>query len=64
LLDEIIPSDIPKIDGIDRVTHAANSIFPGPIDDVKRPWYMHPGQDDHLMVLQGTRYVDGQRTDQ
>ena len=25
---------------------------------VKRPWYMHPGQDDNLMVVQGTRYVD------
>lgn len=58
IFDEIVPSDIPKIDGIDRVIHAANSISPGPIDDVKRPWYMHPGQDDNLMVLQGTRYVD------
>ena len=60
--DEIVPSDIPKIDGIDRVIHGANSISPGPIEDstppVKRPWYMHPGQDDNLMVLQGTRYVD------
>ena len=58
MFDEIVPSDIPKIDGIDRVIHAANSISPGPIGDVKRPWYMHPGQDDNLMVLQGTRYVD------
>lgn len=60
--DEMVPSDIPKIDGIDRVIHAPNSISPGPIEDctppVKRPWYMHPGQDDNLMVLQGTRYVD------
>ena len=60
--DEMVPSDIPKIDGIDRVIHGANSISPGPIEDsappVRRPWYMHPGQDDNLMVLQGTRYVD------
>ena len=60
--DEMVPSDIPKIHGIDRVIHSANSISPGPIEDctppVKRPWYMHPGQDDNLMVLQGTRYVD------
>lgn len=60
--DEIVPSDIPKIDGIDRVIHGANSISPGPVEEsvppVKRPWYMHPGQDDNLMVLQGTRYVD------
>jgi len=60
--DEMVPSDIPKIDGIDRVIHAANSISPGPIQKndvtIKRPWYMHPGQDDNLMVLQGTRYID------
>jgi len=60
--DEIVPSDIPKIDGIDRVIHGPNSISPGPVEEstppVKRPWYMHPGQDDNLMVLQGTRYVD------
>lgn len=60
--DEMVPSDIPKIDGIDRVIHAANSISPGPVQNdtvsVKRPWYMHPGQDDNLMVLQGTRYID------
>lgn len=60
--DEMVPSDIPKIDGIDRVIHAANSISPGPVQNedktIKRPWYMHRGQDDNLMVLQGTRYVD------
>ena len=60
--DEMVPSDIPKIHGIDRVIHAPNSISPGPVDDVtpmiKRPWYMHTSQDDNLLVLQGTRYVD------
>lgn len=60
--DEMVPSDIPQIDGIDRVIHGPNSISPGPVDDVTpavmRPWYMHTHQDDNLMVLQGTRYVD------
>ena len=60
--DELVPSDIPKIHGIDRVIHAPNSISPGPVDDVTpavtRPWYMHTAQDDNLLVLQGTRYVD------
>ena len=56
--DEIVPSDIPRIHGIDRVIHLANSISPGPIADVKRPWYMHTNQDDNLLVLQGTRYID------
>lgn len=58
LFDEIVPSDIPKISGIDRVLHGPNGISPGPIGPVKRPWYMHPYQDDNLLVLQGTRYVD------
>jgi len=60
--DEMVPSDIPKMSGIDRVIHGPNAISPGPIEDsnppVKRPWYMHPGQDDNLLVLQGTRYID------
>ena len=25
---------------------------------MKRPWYMHKDQDDNLLVLQGTRYID------
>ena len=62
MFDEMVPSDIPKISGIDRVIHGPNSISPGPVEDsaipVKRPWYMHPGQDDNLLVLQGTRYID------
>tara|TARA_B100001741_G_scaffold309418_1_gene307062 strand:- start:470 stop:1030 length:561 start_codon:yes stop_codon:yes gene_type:complete len=60
--DEMVPSDIPEIHGIDRVVHGPNSISPGPVEDwtppVKRPWYMHTGQDDNLMVVQGTRYID------
>ena len=60
--DEIAKSDIPRISGIDRVIHGPNSISPGPVHDsvipVHRPWYMHKGQDDNLLVLQGTRYID------
>ena len=33
--DEMVPSDIPKIDGIDRVIHGPNSISPGPIENIK-----------------------------
>ena len=53
--DEIVPSDLPLISGLDRVIHTPNSISPSPVTDitppVKRPWYMHTGQDDNLMVL-------------
>lgn len=59
---EMVPSDIPKIHGIDRVIHDAYATSPGPVDDcpnpVRRPWYMHPAQEDNLLVLQGERFVD------
>lgn len=59
LFDEVVPSDIPVVSGIDRVIHKANGVSPGPCEGVKRPWYMHTGQDDNLiMVLQGKRFID------
>ena len=58
----MVPSDIPKIHGVDRVIHEAYATSPGPVDDgthsIARPWYMHTGQDDNLLVLQGERSVD------
>ncbi len=47
-----------NVDGIDRVIHAENALSPGSIGEVKRPWYMHPHQEDNLLVLFGTRHVD------
>jgi len=56
---DILPKTlIPKIDAIDRVIHKNRAVSPGPVGDVQKPWYMHPHQDDNLMVLQGIRYVD------
>ena len=59
---EMVPSDIPRIHGVDRVIHEPYATSPGPVDDcanpVKRPWYMHPAQEDNLLVLQGERFVD------
>ena len=46
------------IDSIDRVLHENNALSPGSIANVERPWYMHPDQDDNLMVLHGVRFVD------
>lgn len=58
---EIVPSDIPSIHGIDRVIHEPYATSPGPVDDgartVRRPWYMHPAQDDNRLVLSGERFV-------
>ena len=37
IFDEMVPSDIPKIDGIDKVIHGPNSISPGPVEDTTPP---------------------------
>ena len=56
--DVLPPQLVPRVDAIDRVIHQAGALSPGSVGDIKRPWYMHPAQDDHLMVLAGKRYVD------
>ena len=56
--DAVDPSHFPHIDAIDRVIHEGGAISPGPVGEVARPWYMHPWQDDNLIVLHGVRYVD------
>lgn len=56
---DIVPMELmPPIAGIDRVIHDFNAISPGSVGNVERPWYMHPGQDDYLIVLYGERHVD------
>lgn len=56
--DNVPMEFLPRIDAIDRVLHARSAVSPGPVGDVARPWYMHPSQDDNLIVLSGTRHVD------
>jgi hypothetical protein len=56
---DILPMKyLPKIDGVDRVVHKHGALSPGSVGDVKRPWYLHPHQEDNLLVLQGVRMVD------
>jgi hypothetical protein len=56
---DILPNDlVPKIDAVDRVIHKTKAVSPGPVGDVMEPWYMHPNQDDNLVVLQGVRHVE------
>ena len=56
---DAVPSEIfEKVSSIDRVIHHSSAVSPGKINDVTYPWYMHPDQDDNLMVLNGTRHVD------
>ena len=56
--DVLTPEFVPRVDAIDRVIHQAGALSPGSVGEVERPWYMHPHQDDHLMVVAGKRYVD------
>ena len=56
---DIVPLSIfPHIDALDRVIHTHGAISPGKVDQVDRPWYMHPHQADNLIVLHGARYVE------
>ncbi len=56
--DNVPMEFLPRIDAIDRVLHQGGAVSPGPVGDVDRPWYMHPHQDDNLIVLYGRRDVD------
>ena len=56
---DLVPMEfLPRIDGIDRVIHERSALSPGPVGEVHRPWYMHPHQEDNLLVLKGRRTVD------
>ncbi len=56
---DILPKNlVPKVDAVDRVIHKKSAVSPGPVGDITEPWYMHPHQDDNLIVLQGVRYVE------
>ena len=56
---DILPKSlVPKIDAVDRVIHKNRAVSPGPVGDILEPWYMHPHQDDNLIVLQGMRQVE------
>lgn len=56
---DAIPKElVAKTSSIDRVLHDKNAVSPGPINDIKRPWYMHFHQQDNLIVLQGHRIVE------
>lgn len=56
--DKVTRELIPRINGIDRVIHENGARSPGPVGDVNAPWYMHPHQEDNLMVVHGMRQVD------
>jgi len=56
--DAVPASVLAAAGSMDRVLHEGGAISPGPVGDVTRPWYMHPHQDDNLIVMHGKRYVE------
>lgn len=58
LFDAVPVGALPSIQAIDRVLHARGALSPGPVAGVDRPWYMHRGQEDNLVVLAGFRDVE------
>jgi len=58
VFDNVPMKAFPSIDAIDRVVHEANGQSPGPVDDIARPWYMHPHQDDNLIIPCGVRHIE------
>ncbi|RVU54876.1 hypothetical protein [Anaerosphaera multitolerans] len=56
--DVMVKDMVPKVDAVDRVLHKGGAVSPGAVGDIERPWYMHTSQEDNLVVLQGTRYVE------
>ena len=56
--DLIPPELVSKVSGVDRVMHNGDALSPNPVNGIDRPWYMHPSQDDNLIVVHGMRYID------
>jgi hypothetical protein len=56
---DIVPEVVKGLSSIDRVLHNPGSVSPsieGHGDHVH--WYMHPNQEDNLMVCQGKRLIE------
>ena len=58
LFDNVPTNAFAHIDAIDRVMHEPNAVSPGPVGDIRTTWYMHPHQEDNLIVLHGVRHVE------
>ena len=55
-----LPEELTKeIAAIDRVEHGIAAYSPVAVDKPElRAWYMHPHQEDNLLVLQGARHIE------
>ncbi|MFA7232149.1 MAG: hypothetical protein WC071_12835 [Victivallaceae bacterium] len=49
---------IGNVNAIDKVIHRQGAYSPGSAEGVTRPWYMHPFQEDNLLVVHGSRDIE------
>lgn len=47
-----------QLSAIDRVRHMPGAYSPSVAGSDLRPWYMHPDQEDNLLVCEGKRVVE------
>ena len=61
----LLPRELVReIAAVDRVRHQPGAFSPQvPDSDIERPWYMHPHQEDNLIVCEGVREVELFTTD-
>jgi hypothetical protein len=53
------PEIVVGLSAVDRVEHKPGAQSPSIAgDECARPWYMHPNQEDNLIVFEGRRVVD------
>ena len=50
---------IGNVNAIDKVIHRQGAYSPGSAEGITRPWYMHPFQEDNLLVVHGSRDIVG-----
>jgi hypothetical protein len=63
LFDAVPMGSFASIQAIDRVLHERGALSPGSTAGIERPWYMHNGQEDNLVVLTGFRDIELFRDD-
>ncbi len=55
----ILPGIVDELSSIDRVVHEKGAISPQVAgSSIERPWYMHPNQEDNLLVYHGVRFIE------
>lgn len=55
---DIIPNITEGLSSVDRVKHEPGALSPSLVTSSDWLWYMHPNQEDNLLVLDGKRLIE------